>query len=216
MKKITLATAIIIIIMAIGTSLQAQQTYKGKFIIGGDCSLNFTSLKSITKSDGEEYDNGKTSQLNFSPSVGYFINENLVVGVTLPLSFEWQKDFSYDKESIISLALAPKVRHYFSSGNIKPFVEASIGIGKAFNHFEGQSWNIYSNDIDETIKMNLFLYDVGGGVAVFLNQYVALDFRLGYGYMSAKYTEDYNSENNTDTKNITKGLQTHIGFSITL
>jgi len=90
--------------------------------------------------------------------------------------------------------LLPFARLYFGKSNVKPFVQAGVGPG-------WQKWG-YINDKETE---NLTDYEVDGGLAVFINRHISLDFILGYGSATAKFD---------DWKTTAKGIGGEIGFSI--
>lgn len=53
------------------------QTEKGKILLGGQSSLEFTSVNPKWETDYASGDNGKTRNLEIIPQVGYFIATTL-------------------------------------------------------------------------------------------------------------------------------------------
>lgn len=75
MKKITLLIALI------SFGAITAQTEKGTFTISGKTGLGFTSSTVKYEYAGQTEDGPKTSSFNISPSVGYFIIDNLAIGL---------------------------------------------------------------------------------------------------------------------------------------
>lgn len=172
--------------------IATAQTEKGNFLLGGTSSLNFASLSLKLENDNVSEDAGKTSAIEFTPGAGYFIADNLAVGVQFSVNSASQEEDG-DKYTETTTMLLPFARLYFGKSNVKPFVQAGIGPG----------WEKWGYDDKET--ENLTLYEVDGGLAVFINRHISLDFILGYGWATAKPD---------DWKITTKGIGGEIGFSI--
>lgn len=196
-----------LVLFSMGFETNAQ-TEKGNFLLGGESKLNFTFLNSKEKWDDGSDDMGKTTNLQFSPIVGFFIANGIAVGAEVPISYYSYKNDSDDKYSTTSMALAPFIRYYFelSNSNLKPYLHGEIGLGslkEKYNPSVGSS-------IDETSGM--FLYQIGGGLGIFLNEKVSIDIGLAYSSVSIK-----SKENNPDNyRDISSGIGLGIGLVIVL
>jgi len=192
MKKNLKITFVLLILTGFATVATAQ-TEKGNFLLGGTSSLNFASLSVNLENDNISEDVGKMSNLEFTPGAGYFIADNLAVGVQFSVNSASQEEDG-DKYTETTTMLLPFARLYFGKSNVKPFVQAGIGPG----------WQKggYNNDKETE---NLTLYEVDGGLAVFINRHISLDFILGFGWATAKPD---------NWKITTKGIGGEIGFSI--
>lgn len=91
---------------------------KGNVLLGGHISANFTS----DKIDGNDF-NDKYIFLSISPNVGYFISDNLAIGITLPINYDWGKNYSGIASSY-GIGLGPYMKYYFDNG-IFTEIEAS-------------------------------------------------------------------------------------------
>ena len=129
---------------------------------------------------------------SFTPAAGYFIANNLAVGLQLSVSSASEKE-NGDKYTETTTMLLPFARLYFGKSNVKPFVQAAVGPG----------WQKWGYDEKET--GNITGYELGGGLAVFINQSISLDFSLGYASATTKLD---------DWKTTAKGIGGNIGFSI--
>lgn len=192
------SSLIFFILMGISTSVLAQ-TEKGSILIGGSSSLNFTSLSGKVESGNYSGDGSKISSLELSPGAGYFIFNNLAVGVQFSLSSASEKEIG-DKYTESTTMLFPFARLYFGKSNIKPFVQAAYGPG-------WQKWQYNDNDKE---RENLTGYELTGGLAFFLNRNISFDISLGYASATAKFT-DYR---NVDINSTASGTGGNIGFSI--
>lgn len=174
--KILLITAIL---FSIAFKVNAQ-TEKGKVFLGGDTKMNFTSQNEKWKYNGEKGDGGTTSVLEFSPQIGFTIIDRLVLGAEVPVTHISYKGESGFKSSSTSYGFAPFVRYYFnSSNNVKPFLHGKAGLGSL------------NEDDDDSVGM--FMYEMAGGIAVFLNEKIALDIDVGYSSTSYSWDSDFKS-----------------------
>ncbi len=197
-------TRTFLILLAVAFMIAAEQinaqTEKGKFLIGGQSSFEFNSLKSKTQYETNTVDNGKYRNIAISPECSYFFSRNIAFGLEIPFSFSKQ---IYDAQytNTTSIQFIPFLIKYFGESKYKPYLMGGVGPGW------GKTKSHMSSDTDYTYTSKLFTWEVGGGLAVFLNENVALDFGAGYGYSSSKNHDDFL---NTDEKDIRSG----IGFSI--
>ena len=197
MKK-NLKISYVLFILTGFAAVATAQTEKGNFLLSGSGSLDFASISLKLENDNTSEDAGKISTVEFTPGVGYFIANNLAVGLEFALSSASQKEDG-DKYTETTTMLMPFARLYFGKNNVKPFVQAGIGPG----------WEKlgYSNDKETE---NLTGYEFDGGLAIFIGQNISLDFILGYGRATANIT-DYR---NVEWKSTSSGIGGSIGFSI--
>ncbi|VBB46739.1 putative OprF membrane domain protein [uncultured Paludibacter sp.] len=126
------------------------QTEKGNLVVSGSTSLQ---IQNSSWSD----DNGSTTTVQFNPSIGYFVANNLCVGVSLSV-------MSQDESSQFSIL--PSLGYYFPvQGSLKPYLQLGLGYGSLKS---GSS------------SVGGLAVGAGGGVAYFLNENVSLDFGLQY------------------------------------
>lgn len=181
-----------------------SQTETGKIIVSGESSLGFSSMSQKYKDDNGETDGNKTLSIEFAPQAGYFVMDGLAVGIALPISFDSEKNPNNDKNKVTSLAIAPFARYYFSTTNIKPYLQAAVGFGSA--KYTDEPDGAEATDT----KLSVFLYDLGAGVGIFLNDKVSIDVGASYSSYIMKPKED----NPSNVKMITSGFGLNLGFSI--
>jgi opacity protein-like surface antigen len=197
MKKNLKISFVLFILTGLAT-VTAAQTEKGSFLLSGSGSLDFAWLSLKLENDNTSEDAGKMSNLEFTPGAGYFIADNLAVGLEFSLSSASQKEDG-DKYTETTTMLLPFARLYFGKSNVKPFVQAGVGPG-------WEKWG-YKNDKETE---NLVGYEFDGGLAVFISPNISLDFILGYAGATAKI-KDYQ---NVEWKTTASGFGGSIGFSI--
>ncbi|MDJ1486069.1 outer membrane beta-barrel protein [Cytophagaceae bacterium YF14B1] len=173
------------------------QTQKGRFMAG----------PSIGKfSFGKSY-----SDIAFDIKAGYFIVDNLAIGITPSYSYSWATDNVRFKEKINVLGIGPFVRYYFGEGKLKPLLNAS------FLYHSRKANVTYSPIMTPDGPIEGYAYEfkggykllqAGGGIAYFLSNTISLEGIVNYG----RYI-DYNE--NTDVKagevSIGLGVQIFIG-----
>lgn len=205
-----LPTAILFICI---TYLVNGQTEKGKLLLGSETKLNFAAMNSKWKSDDDSGENGKTFDVEFSPQVGIFVVDNLALGIELPVNYSLEKDDSDNKFHSSTVALAPYIRKYFGTTNIKPYVHGAVGVG-----FQKYGYDLSGSNMDpgmtpeEDFKSTIYLYGLGGGLAFFLNEKTSLDIGLDYVSSSVKPKDD----NDDNYRSIINGIGLSVGFSIIL
>lgn len=186
MKTITL---FFFIVFAMTTTSNAQIT-KSNWLVGGDGSY------SVQKGEGTS--NGitnvtKASGLILRSNIGYFVMDNLVLGLTPQFSFSNPEG---PNNGGFGFGIGPLARYYF----LKP--EKKINIFSQISYFYG---NGFSNG-KKTSTSNGFL--VKAGPAIFFNQSVALEVTLNYERSKNKY--EAGSEAKFQNLNIGIGFQIHL------
>lgn len=218
MKKTTL---IICILLCVSFSMLQSQTTKGKYLVGissgfdlsgkslGLGSITFTSTTNTsgTIPINELTPLGSTS-INFQPKMGYFVIDNLAVGLDLAVSYSSSKNivnnYKYNSEKKY-YCVGPFVRYYIPVKKFLPFVEVGGGYGRMNDEF---SFNDSLNENNST------LFSIGGGVgiAVPIGDRITFDALFAYNSLSTKYiTPGYILE-----KTSLNSLGLKLGFSILL
>lgn len=191
MKKICLLIPVICFLLVVPAGAQIE---KGKTMVSltstiglGDFGTDLLNLGMTTEkikyggSDGSASYN--TFGINLLPRGGYFVMDNLAVGVDLLVSLSSEKSKSSDyKYSETTLAIGPFGRYYFPMEKINPFVEANVGFG---------TWKQkYSNGSSTEDKENLMLFGVGAGAGKSLGDNVMIEALVGYASQTWKDQDD--------------------------
>lgn len=204
---------------------QHFQMNKGKFILGVSSmlssvgtgssigSIGFTS--STQKSDAVGYTEQnplKTTNINLLPQFGYFVIDNLAVGMDLSLihASSSLKSINYDSNSTGTyFCVGPFVRYYIPAGKILPYFEITGGYG-AENIWSRDTNSLYSHT--STSSSGLFSVGGGAGVAIPIGDRVTFDALLGYNSLTVN-----DPENNTDNQRTVMGtFGLKLGFSVLL
>ena len=179
------------------------QTEKGNVLLGGENILDFTSRK--------DDDNDKRTYADLSPQIGFFVVDGLAVGVELPMSYSSRKSEDGSSNTSTSLAVSPFLRYYFGTSHIKPYLHGEAGFGS------GKTKITWSPGLGGTpppvdLASRMFLYEIGGGLGIFLNDKVSLDFGVRYTSQSSSPSTGTDSNN----KGITNELGLGIGIVLAL
>jgi len=177
------------------------QTEKGKLIItsGSDITMVFGNTK--VEYDGNSIQERTVQQISFEPSIGVFTANNLAIGVTIPLDFEKIESDNITTEQS-SYGIAPFMRLYFTNSKVKPYLIFDVGylLIKNISHQEFDD----TND-----KYGGYIIDGGFGISAFINEHVAFDTQMSYGYSKVVYDGD------TDLKQKANVIGLLIGLTIT-
>jgi len=216
MKKESLVL-VCLIISAVCFNLSAQSS-KGKLLIGGitnieqigsgitSTNIGYTTIKSKDDSGDEDDYKDKAFSFNFSPKVGYFVIDDLVLGIDFTFASSFSKTTNTDlKNNATFFGAGPFVRYYIPTKKVLPYAEAMYSVGSRTNK---SIWE----DGENTYKYGIQLYSVGIGVAFPLGKKVSFDTLVGY--KSTIYKAKQDNENNNRTIVGTFGLK--LGFTIFL
>jgi outer membrane protein W len=208
MKKILALCA-----FALTVGYAQAQTTAGRMMIGG--GIGYT-----TRTNETSFGDAKSNQLNINPQFGYFIVDNLAIGLTAdyyktkytrpePLALGGEADITFN-----TTIISPFARYYVFTPNEKFafYAEASAGIG-----FSTQDNNYYNSadPTDEDIKSKSFNARILPGFCYFFNEKWALDLQLnGISYSSNDPNTDSDVEDDK-TSSFTVGtssLNPSLGF----
>jgi hypothetical protein len=140
--------------MLFSFTLAFAQTEKGNMLLGGTAGFDVQF---------EDPDNLIT--IDVSPTIGFFVADNLALGGALTLGTTKAGDFS-----LTNYGIAPFGRYYFGTGMTRIFIHGQFG-------FAGVKFDL-GGDNEETSSGTALL--IGPGVSFFLNKHVAIEGVLGY------------------------------------
>jgi hypothetical protein len=182
-------------------SSNGQETDRWDFMVGGDFSLSSNTIK--LKNDNASEDISSEFSFNIKPVFGYFFTDNIAIGIII--NYDYAKYSSIEKSN--SISAGPFLRTYLGDSYVKPFIHLGVGFGN-YKYLYDPSNNF--DDID--INAYLFNYNLGGGIAFFLNEYVALEVIVHYNNTSLKPREN-NEEN---IKEVYSKVSLDVGFQVFL
>ncbi|HEY9006090.1 MAG TPA: porin family protein [Ohtaekwangia sp.] len=152
------------------------QTSQGSLMFGG--GIGYTSQRQETSGEDRKY-----SQVEFSPSVGYFVIDNLSVGLDLSLSSSKTDDGFGGDDKVKTFLAGPFVRYYKFTSNDKFafFGQAGFQFGTTKTEPDGAN---------ET-KSGTFNFYISPGFSYFFNEHWAMDLQLqGIEYTSYDPNKD--------------------------
>lgn len=165
MKKFYLTLAAV----AALTFASQAQTEKGKFIVGGGLGFDTESVK--------DTDNKSTS-FNIMPSAGYFVADNIAVG--LGLGYQWSKTEEGVDESTTGLfSVAPFGRWYSANGPVRFFGQLSAPMG----------WGNMKENGDKVGNVSSYGVELAPGIAYFPTSKIGLEFKVRGLYYNSNNIE---------------------------
>lgn len=210
MKKLILSA---VVLAAFGLSANAQEGEKsfgfnqGDILVEGSYSLN------ASKYSPEKGDDVKGTSYNFTPKVGYFLNDKFAVGVELGFG---KADIS-DKTHVNTTSAGVFGRYYFLELGKRFKTYAEVGLGYAGS--KGTTNNlIIKND---EVKGNGMYAGLTAGMNYFVTEKIAIGFSLGtvLGYNSMSYKENdiktYTESNTQVNLNVFNNFFDNAAFSLT-
>ncbi|GAB3281237.1 hypothetical protein GCM10027347_56740 [Larkinella harenae] len=164
MKKAALA------VLLLTTSLSTMaQTEKGRWIIGAQVGdFSYQKLR---------YEQGHSSGMDLTPTVGYFLAKNLLLALAVPYKVQkTNSEYVYNDALNRQIGIGPAVRYYLGKAKVKPFLGFSYSYqwGKDRQAEYGPPVNVM------VIKVFTSTFSPNVGVAYFIHRNVALNAGLNY------------------------------------
>jgi len=187
MKKLTLILSMMMVALAANA-----QTEKGKTFISAASELNFSNSTITVEYDNEEMGDKDASNFSLSPTIGYFVADGFAIGVSLNIENSKEDDYTSN-----SVSIGPIAKYYIGQSDVKPYIQGGFYFGSQ------------TEDIDsEEAKFDVMSWDIGGGVAFFLNDFASIDAGLGYG------NGTITSKDDDKLKIKASGVALNVGFSL--
>ncbi|MGB6153761.1 MAG: hypothetical protein WBG48_17395 [Pricia sp.] len=167
---------------------QAQNFERGDVMLGSDLGSGLVN----TASDGlfginVGLNDGAGFNLGLSPKLGYFLNENFMVGAAINLGFSKSpQDEAGEAVETFGYGLQGLTRFYITPGDVganglpprsRFFVENNLGVA-----------GLSINNGPSTIG---FAFGFGPGLAYFVSENVAFEATMKYNGLLGKSTDDY-------------------------
>jgi hypothetical protein len=159
--------------------------------------------------------------LSLTPSLGWFITDKTVAGVTLTLNPATQKTtfevtgttYQQDQSNSFSTGAGVFARHYFSGSALVPFVQGGMNGGistltKEGFFFGGSGASAYKDLYEGNTAGGFFANGaLMAGITKVINEYIGLDFFGGY---------NFSYHRNTLKTTTTRDLQNNGSVDLTL
>ena len=155
------------------TNLQAQ-TQKGRWQVG-------MQVGNITyRNHGK--DASKSWSARFTPTAGYFVAKNLLIGTGIPFSINYASVgqsgsyFQGDDALNTSLGLSPFIRYYFGEARLKPYLGGSYSY--LYKTYKYTNSTVPIPDVLTTAYSTVIAPSIG--LAYFMSQHIAFNIDLSY------------------------------------
>jgi hypothetical protein len=163
---------LIALLCVVSLSEITAQTSKGSFLIGGSLSVH----RYHNEYSGQIPGFHTQAQLVMTPTVGYFIIDNLMVGIQPTYYYSWM--LNTDRK-VTQFSAGPVMRYYFPIGKISIFPEVT-----ALYNEEIAKGTYLGLDIGSSVyireKFNYLSYKAGIGAAWFIVPNIGIEGILGY------------------------------------
>jgi hypothetical protein len=114
-----------------------------------------------------------STTIGLNPTAGYFVVNNFAVGATVMLEYD-----KFGENKSTTFGIGPLARYYFGKSNARPFLNGEL-------NFLSQKFKFPTGTNTEN-GVNYFL---AAGLALFLNENVALEGLAGYNHTKIKNIE---------------------------
>jgi opacity protein-like surface antigen len=177
----TLKISLLLLMTFLLTDARAQIS-KGSFLLGSNLSFNASNITEKNK-NGNKNVLPSTYSLSVNPKLGYFVMENLSIGIDI--NFIYTRDTtsnSSETSSRTHFLMGPFGRYYFLlNDNLYLFFEANVGLG-----------------LTSTPELSKTLLGAGAGpgLSFFLTDNVALETMAKYNYFQTSGTDQTETINN--------------------
>ncbi|GAB3258345.1 hypothetical protein GCM10027347_21570 [Larkinella harenae] len=151
----------------------APQTQKGRWVLGG--TFRFYTSGSKPNLPGEEA--SRSNEYEVSPSVGWFVRKNLLLGVSVPL--KWR---TYQGGSSFSYGVNPYLKKYITDNRLRPFMAGDLSYVSTTEKYPTTSITNQQAGIS-----------VGAGLAYLLGERFIIEAQLGRLSFSKRFVPEADS-----------------------
>lgn len=162
------------------------QTTQGNLVFGG--SVGYWSSTEENALEDE-----KESEFTFSPSVGYFVVDNLAVGINLQLTSNKYDNGVGGDDKTTTFVVGPFARYYKFTSNDKFAFYGQAGFDFGSRKYEPDGGN--------EVKSSAFDFYISPGFSYFFNEHWAIDLQLqGIRYESYDPNTDGDADDDKDSQ----------------
>lgn len=160
------------------------QTNRSNWIVEGDFSASRGSVNNTT---GTVLTQSSSRSFSISPSAGYFISKNNLLGISIPVGVsvfdnDSQNPSSADRNSFWSVGVSPYFQHYWTSTRLTPYTRASATYFLA----ESRPDNENTNSVSVNVALSI-------GLAYMAGQRFIIETSLADATLT--YSPSYSSRN---------------------
>ena len=175
MKKLL----VLLLIVSSGTIF--AQTKQGNILLSGGAGLQFISSSLKVVYDGVTQGKVKLGSFSLMPSFGYFVIDNLAIGLAGNITISSSKFESEPKDVSTTIMLIPSAIYYIpSSGKVRPLVQVGVGLASQTEKSSGET-----NSAATGLAFNF-----GAGASYFIKENIAVNLGLSYTLASLKDSDD--------------------------
>lgn len=181
MKKSLLLTLLIFLVTY---STASSQTEKGKYLVGAASTLDFKF--SFIEPD-------KELDIYFAPQAGYFVADQLALGVTIPGRIRHYFSFTNVTTKSVGISLGPFLRYYLGPPKkIMPFIAVGVdyGMGRVKREIYDEDRPVFVEFEEEVEIIREFGAEASFGFSFFITPTIGLNSQLGYEYSDRKFKGD--------------------------
>lgn len=164
------------------------QTQKGGFVLSGKTGLNFLFSTGTTGTDSIQSGKSKSNEYDFTAGAGYFIINNLSVGVSGTYSYNYSKIESSNyinnttQNITEALTIVPQIQYYFPlEGKLKP----SAAIGAGYVWLQQRDSRVTEN-YNKVYSLSGPSFYGGLGASYFITKTISFDLGFQYSHMKLK------------------------------
>ena len=190
--------------------LSAQFTGQGNFVIGSTFGLATASSKVSQSIGGVSVQNPTSTQLSVAPSIGYFIMDDLAIGIGMGYTFNQVEQSDGDSNDDSDLLFGPFARYYLPVGtDMAFFLEGVFGFGNTSN-------NLIIAGAPQQINTNILSIGIGPGFTIFSNSAFAIEALTKYNFARSKFNTNIGGVQQetiarTNKFDLSLGLRFYIG-----
>ena len=218
MKKINVITVFLFLICI---ELVNAQTDRGRMLLGVSSDLGLTGADLVDigysstklKLDGASYvedNSSKITNISLLPKFGFFVVDNLALGLDIAFATAKLKGGNSNTESNSRLlSTGPFIRYYIPTAKVLPFVELNSSFGRMTNTTKNKD---NPNIEDHISKSNIRSFGGGIGLAVPLGEKIAFDILAGFNSLRVINENAIFS----NSRYVTSSLGLRVGFTMFL
>jgi hypothetical protein len=179
------------------------QLQKGNIFLAGSTNSSLTVGSSGSTSNVGTF-NFEYTKITFSPIAGYFVIDNLPVGVFFDLKFENM----YNEQKSRTTEYGVFARYYIlKTTKFNPYLEGRLGFGNSITKYK-----YYNSEVSGSI----FSGRVGAGCTYLFNKHVGLDLLLAYDYKKTKIEQSSEIGSPNNFTNKTNDFTLNLGVVVLL
>ena len=191
--------SILLLLLIVSSFTIFAQTEKGNIELSGGAGFQFISSHLKYVNDGVTTGEATTNSFSFLPSIGYFVIDNLAIGLAGNFtSSSTKEEGDADKSISTSILIIPTAIYYVPmDGKIRPIIQIGAGLTSMSQKYGS-----------EKSSASGLAINFGAGIASFIKDNISINFGLSYTLATLTDKDDNKSK-------LKEGnFGTNIGFSI--